>query len=361
MPRRHLPWLLAMALLLVLPAASPAAPWIGVKGNQLVDENGETVRLLGVNRSGAEYACVEEGGIFEGPTDAASIEAMKSWHINVVRVPLNESCWLGHSWIEQRLSGSAYRAAVREYVTALEDAGLYVILDLHWAAPRHEIATGLLPLPDAEHAPEFWRSVATEYRDDRAVIFDLYNEPHDVSWECWEAACQTYDKWFGWYQSVGLPELLKVVRATGARQPVMLGGLDWSRDLRGWLGHKPKDRAVVAANHTYDFSLCDSVCRQTLARIARHVPVVTGELGQGDCSHWYIDPYMKWADRHGISYLGWNWGTGGRWTCTGGPSLISDWAGSPTAFGKGFREHLRRLHRKAEAEARKAAEAAPTT
>jgi hypothetical protein len=119
MPRRHLPWLLAMALLLVLPAASPAAPWIGVKGNQLVDQNGETVRLLGVNRSGAEYACVEEGQIFEGPTDAASIEAMKSWQINVVRVPLNESCWLGHSWIEGRLSGAAYRAAVREYVTAL--------------------------------------------------------------------------------------------------------------------------------------------------------------------------------------------------------------------------------------------------
>ena len=28
---------------------------------------------------------------------------------------------------------------------------------------------------------------------------------------------------------------------------------------------------------------------------------------------------MNWADRHGISYLGWNWDTGGRWTCEDGP------------------------------------------
>lgn len=357
---RRLPWLIAAFLLLALPAASSADPWIGVRGNQLVDENGKTVRLLGVNRSGAEYRCVEEGAIFEGPTDQASIEAMLSWHVNAVRVPLNESCWLGINGVDPALGGSAYRAAVHEYVDALERNGLYVILDLHWAAPRHGLATGLLPLPDAEHAPEFWRGVATEYREDRSVIFDLFNEPHDVSWECWAAACQTYDTYFGWYPSVGLPELLAAVRSTGARQPVMLGGLDWSRDLRGWLGHKPKDPALIAANHTYDFSLCDRVCRETLARIARHVPVVTGELGQGDCSHWYIDPYMKWADRHGISYLGWNWGTGGRWTCEGGPSLIDNYNGHPTPFGKGFREHLRRLHKQAEREARATAEAAPT-
>ena len=196
------------------------------------------MRLLGVNRSGAEYECVEEGKIFDGPTDRASIEAMESWQINAVRVPLNESCWLGINGVDPSLGGATYRAAIREYVTALERAGLYVILDLHWTAPRHGLATGLLPLPDAEHAPDFWRSVATEYRDDRGVIFDLYNEPHDVTWECWSAACTTYDPYFGAYPSVGLPELLAVVRATGAKQPVMLGGLDWSRDMRGWLAHR---------------------------------------------------------------------------------------------------------------------------
>src|ERR1044071_7048099 len=95
MLRRQLPWLIAALMLLSLPAAAAAAPWIGGRGHQLLDQSGQTVRLLGINRSGAEYACVEEGKIFDGPTDWASIKAMKSWKINAVRLPLNESCWLG--------------------------------------------------------------------------------------------------------------------------------------------------------------------------------------------------------------------------------------------------------------------------
>jgi endoglucanase len=345
MPLRRLSWLITTLILLVLTASSAANPWIGVRGNHLVDETGKTVRLLGVNRSGPEYECVEEGQIFDGPTDQTSIEVMLSWHINAVRVPLNESCWLGINGVDPSLSGATYRAAIREYVEALERNGLYVILDLHWAAPRHGLATGLIPLPDAEHAPDFWRSVATEYRDDRSILFDLYNEPHDVSWECWSGPCTSYDNYFGSYPSVGLPQLLEAVRSTGAMQPVMLGGLDWARDLRGWLAHKPYDpaHALVASNHTYDYEACGGRCRKALANIARHVPVVTGELGEVDCAHRYIDPYMRWADNHGISYLGWTWNTGGRWTCEGGPSLIDNYDGHPTPFGKGFREHLRLL------------------
>ena len=71
--------------------------------------------------------------------------------------------------------------------------------------------------------------------------------------------------------------------------------------------------------------------------LAAQVPVVTGELGENDCAHNYIDQYMSWADAHGISYVGWTWDT---WGCSDGPALISDYTGTPTAFGVGFRDHL---------------------
>jgi endoglucanase len=354
--------LVCLLLALTLPACSSASesstsesasesataePWIGVRGNRLIDRTGKTVRLLGVNRSSAEYACVEEGVIFEGPTDEASIRAMKSWRINSVRVPLNESCWLGINGVDPELSGENYRRAVREYVDRLLAADLYVILDLHWAAPFDHQATGLLPLPDAEYAPEFWRSVATEFREDSGVLFDVYNEPHDVTWECWASPCRTFDHWFGWYPATGLPQLLEAIRSTGARQPVLLSGIDWARDLRGWLAHVPDDPAdaIVAANHTYNFSACERACRQALIRISRKYPVVTSELGQNGCKRDYVNDYMRFADRNGISYLGWTWSTGGRWECATGPSLIRDWAGSPTRYGVALRKHLRRLAR----------------
>lgn len=337
---------LVLVVLLTVPSgAGAASPWIGVRGNQLIDGRGKVVRLLGVNRSGAEYGCVEEDKIFDGPTDWASIRAIKSWRVNAVRVPLNESCWLGGHGVPARLSGPSYRQAIHEYVDGLERAGLYVILDLHWAAPSGHLATGLIPLPDAEYAPDFWTSVATEFRDDRGLLFDLYNEPHDVSWECWAAPCQAHDNWFGDYPATGLPQLLEAVRATGARQPVLLSGIDWARDLEGWLDHVPVDpaNALVAANHTYDFSPCYRPCRANLVRISKAYPVVTGELGQSGCRRNYVNPYMRWADRHGISYLGWTWNAGGRWDCSGGPSLIKDFEGNPTRYGVGLRKHLRLL------------------
>src|SRR3954463_316783 len=76
-------------------AAPPAAASLHVRGRHLVD-HGRVLRLLGVNRSGTEYMCTDGyGDVFDGPHDQRSISAMRSWRINAVRVPLNESCWLG--------------------------------------------------------------------------------------------------------------------------------------------------------------------------------------------------------------------------------------------------------------------------
>jgi len=78
-------------------SASTPAPALSIKvqGNHLVNQDGKTIRLLGVDRSGAEYECVTTNQVFDGPSNAASVKAMVSWHINAVRVPLNEDCWLG--------------------------------------------------------------------------------------------------------------------------------------------------------------------------------------------------------------------------------------------------------------------------
>ena len=341
---------LTLALLVVslATAAAPsaaAAPWIGVRGKHLVNREGEVVRLLGMNRSGTEYSCQQGYGFFDGPADAASIELMKSWRINAVRVPLNETCWLGINGVEEALGGDAYRRAIKAWVGRLEEAGLYVILDLHMAAPGRKQAVGIIPMTDADHAADFWRSVATEFRGDRAVLFDLYNEPHDVGWRCWARGCQEHGKHVGSYRATGVKQLVAAVRSTGARQPIMLGGIGWARNLDRWLEYLPHDplNALVASNHTYDFAACLELCRADLERIARHHPVVTGELGQGDCRHDYIDDYMGWADRNQISYLAWTWNAHGGWTCRSGPSLIRNFKGVPTQFGIGFREHMRQL------------------
>jgi len=307
-----------------------AAMALVVSGNHLVNGAGKTVRLLGVNRSGLEYACVQGWGFSDGPVDAASIDAMTTWNVNAVRIPLNESCWLGINGVKTRYSGGAYRSFVKGFVDRLNAAGLVAILDLHWNANGQE------QMPDAAHSPAFWSSVARTFRGNRSVIFDLYNEPHDVSWKCWRDGC---GRW------AGMQRLVSAVRAAGGRQPLMLGGLAWSNDLSGWLKWKPRDplHQLIASFHLYNFNTCSTqACWDaTVKPVAAVVPVVTGELGENDCAHGFIDAYMPWADAAGISYLGWTWDT---WDCRSGPALISGYDGTPTGFGAGFRAHLASLH-----------------
>ncbi|MFD8929037.1 cellulose-binding domain-containing protein, partial [Streptomyces mirabilis] len=51
------------------PPTTGTAPELHVSGNKLVDAGGTTRRLLGVNRSGGEFMCVQGYGIFDGPVD----------------------------------------------------------------------------------------------------------------------------------------------------------------------------------------------------------------------------------------------------------------------------------------------------
>jgi hypothetical protein len=347
----------AAALLIALAASASGAgapAGLQVAGNRLETLAGAPVRLLGVDRSGGEYSCVDRGSrsVFSGPSGAAAIAAIVAWHVNAIRLPVNEDCWLGIDGADPGMSGASYRAAVERFVGALRAAGLYVIVDLHWAAPGRVLATQQWPMADASHAPAFWHSVARAFKDDRGVLFDLFNEPFISSWGCWRDGCVTAFKDTAGqtvsYRTAGMQRLVNAVRSAGAQNVIMLGGLGWSSDESQWLAFEPRDPAhqLAVSFHTYNFSGCNSAScwDATIAPLADRVPVITGEFGENDCAASYADSYMAWADAHGVSYLGWTWNaTSSGWTCSGGPSLIETWSGTPTAYGVGLQQHLAQL------------------
>ena len=88
---------------MAFPAAAQTLSGLRVSGAHLIDGSGRRVALRGVNRAGNEYACVQGFGIFDGPSDEASVAAIASWHVNFVRVLLNEDCWLGINGVKPRL------------------------------------------------------------------------------------------------------------------------------------------------------------------------------------------------------------------------------------------------------------------
>jgi endoglucanase len=331
---------LVLALALALAASCVGCraddyPGLHVVDNQLVDRDGEPVRLLGVNRSGAEYACVGGHGFFAGPTGRRAVAAMAAWGINAVRVPLNEHCWLGINDAPSGYTRARYRKAVRGYVARLHRAGLYVVLDLHWNAPG-DLPAKQRPMADLDHAPDFWSSVARAFKDDHALVFDLYNEPHGIGWGCWRDGCTLPEGW----RTAGMQTLVDAVRETGAQQPIVATGWGWGTDLSSWLEYRPDDPAdqLAAGVHFYDFASCESVdCwKRTVDPVAHDVPVVVTEIGERECSGAFLDRFMSWADSAEVSYLAWSWNPSG---CAA-PALIESWDGRPTPPGERLRERL---------------------
>jgi endoglucanase len=372
---------LACALLLSALAFSGQAAAAGlsikVEGNHFVNGSGQTIRLLGVNHPSFEYACDQGYAYNDGHMDDADATAVASWNATAVRVPLNQSCWLGingdpnsDQGPPQPLTVAGYRQAVQTYVAALHAHGLYAILDLHWTGPLAAKADGQRPMPDG-HSIDFWKSVAETFRDDPAVVLDLFNEPyspaavndpaHPVTWACWrDGGCQLPISNDGTdppsktlYPAVGMQALVDTVRATGAAQPVLLGGLDYANDLTQWLTFRPNDPLgqEAASFHNYQGKSCDNAgCwNSTIAGVAAQVPVVTGEFAQDICAPSNFDEeYMTWADGNGVGYLAWGW-----WVLSpqeiadAGCSayyLLSDYNGTPAApNGTALHDHLAKL------------------
>ena len=329
-----------------------------VSGNQLVNGSGQRVVLHGVDRSGTEFMCVHGAGMFDGPDSVASIRMMKDQGINAVRVPLNEACWNDESYVNKAYAGAKYRAAVTTYVNRLNANGIVAIVDLHWtdglypgpaSACMSAQAVCQKPMPDVAQAVPFWKSVAQTFKGNDAVIFDLFNEPypeqadHNVEsegWQCWlhgGSDCVGIP-----YQVAGMQTMVNAVRSTGATNVLMLGGLEWSNDLTGWLSHEPvdPDHNLAASWHSYNFNACstEACWKQQVAPVIAKVPLIAGEIGENDCAGGYINRLTDWMDSESASYLAWTWNSD--FNCSSGPGLITNYSGHPTGFGAAYEAHL---------------------
>ena len=352
-----------------------------VVGTSLLDIAGKPVRLLGFNIPGTENACIENKGFSWGPFNSTEAESIASWHANAVRVPLNEDCWLGINGAPSQYSGAPYRQAIENWVADLNDAGVVVILDLLSVAPGTYQAKAQWPMADADHSVTLWSQVASAFANDPSVIFDLYNEPFigrsnptSSDWSCWLNGCSTsfalcpFDESTGEfqvmsgcpivnYQTAGMQELVDAVRAAGAAQPIMVGGLNWAGDPCGlydsgadrngcmWLADEPvdPDHQLAVSFHTYDWTACttSSCWNADVGTVAAHAPVITGEFGEADCSTGYIDAFMNWADQHKVSYLAQSWqpsDSANPSPCVPGAHtgpnfwLLSNWSGAPSTI-----------------------------
>src|SRR5262249_14779035 len=314
-------------------------PMLKAAKTHLVNDKNERVRLRGVNAASLEWTSDGEGHILETVN-----VAIREWRVNIIRLPLSQDRWFGKA-PEQKDSGQAYRELVNKVVGACASQGCYVMLDLHWSDAGEwgkNIAQHVMP---DHNSLAFWKDVAAAYKDHPAVLFDLYNEPHDVSWDVWlkGGIVTERNRRAGTemtLEAVGMQELLDAVRETGAKNVVVAGGINWAYDLSGIVDGKrladPKGNGVVYACHYYPNKDPIDKWVEKIKVAQKQFPVIIGEFGTeplgpqapGRRAEGWVRDALAALDDPDWDWIAWDMHP------QAGPRLVSDWKYTPTpTFG----------------------------
>ncbi|MBW3637941.1 MAG: glycoside hydrolase family 5 protein [Armatimonadetes bacterium] len=315
------------------PAKFPSE--LRVVGNKILNKEGKEVWLQGVNIMSLDWSATGERVLLSTKV------AIEDWKSNIIRLAVKEKYWFGKD-SSQKDGGKAYRELVDAVVNLAANRGVYVLLDLHhYRAARQEDA-------------DFWKDAAARYKDHPALIFDLLNEPHGTSWEIWrnggfvpvkkegvdETAFLTEEEKIknnAGFRGVGMQGLLNAARSTGAKNVVLVGGLDYGYDLSGVLnGFALEDKdgnGIIYGSHIYPWK---SGYQKKIIDIVEKHPVLFGENGgnvkkigfipasqQEDVEIW-VPRFLGIVQKYKIHWTGFSFHP------KASPVLISDWDYTPT-------------------------------
>ncbi len=323
--------------------ATTGAPY-HVQGAQILDRNNQPHLFRGLDRPSLEWSC--SGDIVE--TDYITMAQM--WKANVVRLPLNQDCWLQDA--SNPSADSSYQALVDEQVQWAKTYNMDIILDLHWS-DRGDYSVGQTCLTangncqqdmaDA-HSVTFWDQVAAKYKNEPQVLFELYNEPKIGGYSPQPA---NWDTWLNGGQSSGftvhgMQELYTHVRNAGANNLVIVGGLSWSFDLSGLSSHALNGTNIVYNTHVYDMNPANEWFSK-FGTFAGTYPIIATEFGDhsGSCSTGVVTNFTSYANGNAVggssapanklSWTAWAFYAPQSSPCTF-PALIGG-DGTPTAAG----------------------------
>ena len=298
---------------------SQGLEWLGTKGNQIVSQTtGYQVLLKGVNRSGLEYSVPGASGFLAsaGITQHEIRQIVQSWGAKVIRLPFNQD-WALNGCGEQ--SSEAYLSAIDQVIDWAAELGCYTLLDLQWLDSTtaygnlHDgTANFVAPLPNRSTV-DLWTMLAKRYRDEPAVLFDLFNEPHNrldddphplclVAFDgtIYESDQQDVrpEEWLPWVRL-----LVDSIRAVHSQSLIWVPGVDWAYDLRGIELDAPN---IVYSTHVYPNRLRWH-WRSRFGYVAEDKPLFIGEFGGGSGDLEWGERLMGFISEKACGWTAWSW------------------------------------------------------
>jgi hypothetical protein len=249
-----------------------------------------------VNRSGLEYCAPPDSLANAGITQAEFATIVTGWGANIIRLPFNQQ-WALHE--------PDYITALDWCVEAAANLGAYTLLDLQWldaTTVRGHTADGkpnfVPPLPNLESV-ELWRQLARRYRDQPAVLYDLFNEPHDpLPDDSLASGRVTMAEWQPW-----AIRLIEAIRSEHPSALIFVSGVDWAYDLEGF--PLPDSSNIVYSTHIYPNKGND--WDRAFGGLAATYPVFAGEWGGEDQDVEWGRRLAGYLETRGIGWTAWSW------------------------------------------------------
>lgn len=344
--KRFFVWIAALSILLGGTFIAKAEPdemsssanantgmMLHTEGNQLMNEAGVAVRLIGLNVPYTSWSDNCEAQVMAGLE-----QSLHEWGGNAVRYPVTPALWFGKN-------KDAYRALADKVIETVAAEGKYVILDNH-----------SFYLPDQDDI-DLWADLAVRYKDHPNVLFELFNEPATCTWQqYYEGGKLSYTGKNDWGEeetvqinSCGVPKLLKTVRETGAKNVCIIPGINWSFDLSFCTEENFRQFATSVAEEaapgnvdafvenyveqyfmkettgnglmysTHPYPTKPSDWDTYLLDTILEYPVLVGECGPtekengfirvlSDNDQSYLDTLTSYVDQYGLSITPWAWG-----------------------------------------------------
>ena len=254
---------------------------LSVSGNKIVDQNNAPVSFAGNSLFWSNTFFGAEK--FYNPNVISYLK--NNWNTTIVRAAMGVEDFGGY------LTDSSNKDRVINVVNAAIAEGLYVIIDWHsHHAEDHR-----------QEAIDFFKEMATLYKDYPNVIYEIYNEPIHSSWA---NDVKPYSE-----------AVISEIRAIDADNLIIVGSPTWSQDVD--VASNDPISTALSSNVAYTLHFYAGTHRARLRAKAQTalnngIALMVTEWGtvnadgDGNVDHNSTDEWMTFLAQNDISHLNWS-------------------------------------------------------
>lgn len=249
-----------------------------VNGTKIVDKNEDIFQLKGISTHGIAW--------FPQYVNRDTFEYMRDeWGINVIRLAMYSNPNDGYTRENWNL--------VKNGINYATDLGLYVIIDWH-------ILNDNNPNTYKSEAIEFFKEMATTYKNNENVLYEICNEPNgDVTWE---RDIKPYSE-----------EVISEIRKIDNDAIIICGTPTWSQDVDIVSQNPITDyENIMYTLHFYAATHKEDLRNKLTTALNNGLPIFVSEFGICDASgNGAIDKteanrWISTLNENDISWVCWN-------------------------------------------------------